>query len=104
MGSSFDRPTREVVSLGPDGIWVYRESILAGFTLGPFWNCLSLDDFLLPANVPRLLVRRKAYRTRDRADVRRHLEIFRSIGRGWRWDCSDHQDDATFCDGTRCPR
>ena len=76
-------------------------SILAGLTLGPFWNRFSLDDFVFPPDVSRLLVRRKADRARYWADLGRHLEILCGIGWGWLWDCSDHQGYAVFCDDGR---
>ncbi len=75
--------------------------VLAGFTLGPFWNCLCLDDFVFPPDVSRLVVRRKADRAGYWADIRRHLEILCGIGWGWLWDCSDHQGYAVFCDDYR---
>src|SRR5208282_1842644 len=98
MDSSFDRTPRALVPLGLDGVCLYRDSILADFTLGPFRNRLSLDDFVFPADVSRLLVRRQADRTRYRAGLCRHLEILYSLGCSWPCDCSDHQVDAVFCD------
>ena len=97
---SIGRPERWL-RWGSHGVCVYRESILTGFTLGSFRNRLSLDDFVFPPNVSRLLVCRKADRARNWAGIRRHLEIFCSIGWGWSRDCFDHQGYAVFRDGVR---
>src|SRR5580700_7495429 len=102
MDSSLDRPPGEMVSLGFDGVCVYRHSILDGPTLGPFWNRFRLDGLVFPPHVSRFLVRRKADRTRYRAGLGSHLEVFCSIGGGWLWDCSDYRGYTIFSDVAWC--
>src|ERR1017187_10297306 len=103
MDSSFDRAPREMASLELDGVCVYRDSILSGLTLGPFWNRFSLDGFVFPPDVPRLLVRGQADRAWNWACAFGHLEIFRGIVCGWLHDPSDHQSYAAFCHDSRGP-
>src|SRR6516225_3232545 len=90
-----------MVPLGFDGISVYRDSILAEFTLGRVRNRLRVDNFVFSPDVSRLLVRGKAHRAGYWTDIRHHLEILCRIGGGWLWDCSDHRDHAAFHDGRR---
>src|SRR5579862_242610 len=82
-----------MVPLGLNGVSLYRESIPADFTLGPFGNRLRMDRFVFPADVSRLLVRGEADRIRRWADVRRYLEILSCVGCSRCRDSPDSRGD-----------
>ena len=103
LDSSFDRQAREMAPLGFDGVWVYRESIPAGSTMGAVRSCFRLDRLLFPAHVSRLLVRGQANWTRYSPDAGRHLEVFRGVCCSRLCNDSAPQSYALFCDGVWVP-
>src|SRR5271165_4521554 len=96
MDSPFDRPPREMASLGFNGVCVHRELILADPTMGSVRSRFRLDRLVFSADVSGLLVRRQTNRTRYRTRAGRHLEVLCSISSGRLYDASDFQSCAVF--------